>query len=143
MIDQIWGGLALVSINGPENGTLKFYGIFDEAAKFTIMNVPHVVLMDSRPAVIEAIGLAEQNGQFKYIYKHLNRPALVEIEKEDGVYTIFINPTDENIRVRDTRYKLDIVVNLSGQVPTQKFLFFQGGSQSRQTISYTALFRYT
>lgn len=143
MAQPIFGGLLKVEITGPEEGTLLFWGIENGIARFSIVEVENVFILDSRTGTIDNIQELLAGGRFKRALRLLNSPAYAEIDKEDGQVEIRLEDVEEGITDEDTVYKLRIAVKHPGHVPTAKFLMFEGGSHSRQTISYTALFRYT
>ncbi len=143
MSEPIFGGLLKIEISGPEEGTLRFWGVRDGVARFSVVEVENITILDSRQHTVENIQELLASGRIKRALRTLNAPAFAEIDREESQVEIRLEDVEPGITEEDTVYKLRIAVKHPGHVPTAKFLMFKGGSHSRQTISYAALFRYT
>ncbi len=109
--------------------------------QFGIVNVPSVHIFDYREDVDRHIKTAFQEKDFSALIKSLKKPATIEVVKvNDQIYVFIIEAPDGTLK-RNIKHTLEIEVALEGKVRTHKFLFFKGGSDSRETVSYATLYK--
>lgn len=108
--------------------------------EFQVLDMPTIHIFDHRDSVAKIVRDAFSKSSFETLTKALNRPAVIEVVKDNGHIYIFV-ASPKRILKKNTHHKLEINIEQENLIPTHKFLFFERGPQADGTLSFVTLYK--